>query len=131
MSIYSSENAPDGIYSVVFEDNGKVAYGYLLRDGRIVGDVWLYNRLPAPKERPWSDRSLRPPFLNPEEFVDAEDFTPVSTGDEVTFIWSEAEGSPVVDILIHSAPHARIKLGAKPGWCRLASKDGPLARRMA
>ncbi|MEL6732644.1 MAG: hypothetical protein AAFP83_16055, partial [Bacteroidota bacterium] len=30
-------------YAVVIEDDQKVAYAYLLHQGKIVGDVWLYN----------------------------------------------------------------------------------------
>lgn len=33
-----------GGWTVVVEDDDRVAYAYLLHEGRIVGDVWLYNR---------------------------------------------------------------------------------------
>ena len=34
---------PDGGRSVVLEDDGRVAYAYLLEKDTIVSDVWLYN----------------------------------------------------------------------------------------
>ena len=45
--------SPDPRYSVVIEDDGRVAYAYLLHDDEIVGDVWLYNHGPAPAEPEW------------------------------------------------------------------------------
>ena len=69
-------------YSAVFEDDGKVAYAYLLDDGRIVADVWLYNR---------------------------------------------AAGQITLHVLIRGQLHATLAPGTKPGWCKLAAKDGPLA----
>src|ERR687898_201513 len=62
-------------YSAVFEDDGKVAYAYLLDDGRIVADVWLYNRAAAPEAPEWRDRS-KAPFLNPRGFTSEVPFLP-------------------------------------------------------
>lgn len=42
--IFVSSTSRDPQYSAVFEDDGEVAYGYLLSDGQIISDVWLYNR---------------------------------------------------------------------------------------
>jgi hypothetical protein len=37
-----------GDWEVIVEDDDRVAYAYLVREGRILADVWLYNRMPAP-----------------------------------------------------------------------------------
>src|SRR4030095_4225145 len=60
--------SPCGAYRLTFEDDGKVAYAYLLWKDDIVGDVWLYNRCPTPDIPEWTDRT-RIPFANPREFV--------------------------------------------------------------
>jgi len=51
-------------YSAIFEDDGKVAYAYRLDNGKIVADVWLYNRAVAPEAPEWRDRS-KAPFFEP------------------------------------------------------------------
>ena len=60
--------APSKRYSLVFEDDGKVAYAYLKHAGEIVGDVWLYNRAGTPLVPEWTDIE-RAPFLNPKAYV--------------------------------------------------------------
>ncbi len=53
----------------MIEDDGRVGYAYLLnQEGKVCGDVWLYNRGPAPKEPEWSDRE-KAPYANPESYV--------------------------------------------------------------
>jgi hypothetical protein len=122
-----SEGPPG--YSAVFEDDGKVAHAYLLHERRIVADVWLYNRSAAPEAPNWRDPSSAP-FLNPRAYASSEPFPPVTDESEVDFDWSsDAAGSPILRILIRGEDHARLVPGSKPGWSRLAAKDGPLARR--
>jgi len=60
-------DSPDGRLSVMLEDDGRVAYAYLLQDGKVVGDVWLYNVVETPERVDWKDRSQMP-FLNPKRF---------------------------------------------------------------
>lgn len=59
----------DKRYSVVVEDDGRVCYAYLLLDGEIVADVWLYNSAETPND---IDRQSKGdlPFLNPSTYVD-------------------------------------------------------------
>ena len=48
--------ASDGKCAVVIEDDERVGYAYLIDSrGEICGDVWLYNRCPAPAEPEWND----------------------------------------------------------------------------
>ena len=116
--LIEDDNGPTG-YSGLFEDDGKVAYAYLLDDGRIVADVWLYNRAATPDSPEWRDHS-KAPFLNPRGFTPEVPFVPPADESEVEFTWSsDAQGRTTLHVLI--AP------GSKPGWCKLAAKDGPLA----
>ena len=62
--VFVQARHPEAELAVVFEDDGRTAYGYLLRDSKIVADVWIYNRGPAPEQPEWTDRE-RAPFRNP------------------------------------------------------------------
>lgn len=114
-------------HSAVFEDDGRVAYAYLLDGDEIVADVWLYNNAATPEEPEWRDPSAMP-FLNPRGFASSEQFTPAADESEVEFKWSrDAEGEPVLRVFIRGDYHAMLVPGSKPGWCKLAARDGPLA----
>ncbi len=64
-------------YSIIIEDDGKVAYAYLYdAEKRIVSDVWLYNRGENPATIDWSDRS-KLPFQNPAGYVSEIIFKPL------------------------------------------------------
>ena len=118
-------------YSAVFEDDGKVAYAYLLEDDKIVADVWLYNRIATPDQPEWRDRS-KAPFANPKGFASAEQFAAVCDENEVEFELSRASaGQIAVRVLIRGEYHAALVPGRKPGWCKLALRDGPLASVLA
>ena len=55
-------------YSVIFDDDGRVAYAYLLApDEHIVSDVWLYNRCESPLQPEWPDQE-KIPFANPASY---------------------------------------------------------------
>src|SRR5262245_34643201 len=122
---------PDSAYSVVFEDDGKVAYAYL-RDGtRIVSDVWIYNRGPAPETPEWTlpDARSRLPFTNPVGFVREEPRPSVKNPSDISARWVyDAETLAAAEVLIRGTRFALLKPGSKPGWSRLASRDGPNAK---
>jgi hypothetical protein len=47
---------------------------------------------------------------------------------EITFEWSRgADGQTELRVFIRGEYHAVLVSGSKPGWCKLAVKDGPLA----
>jgi hypothetical protein len=124
--LIARSDGPSG-YSAVFEDDGKVAYAYLLENGRIVADVWLYNRVATPEEPEWRDRS-KAPFLNPRGFSSGEPFRPAASEAEVRFSWSrDAAGQNTLSVFIRGDFHAMLTPGSKPGWSRLARRNGPLA----
>jgi len=114
-------------YSVIVEDDGRVAYAYLLSENSIVGDVWLYNQLPSPNEVNWKDNTGLP-FLNPKEFTDYE-IEPILTVDDIDLEWilSNIKELQEVNICIHQKLLAKLSLGSKPGWSCIVIKSGPLA----
>lgn len=115
---------------LVFDDDDKAAYAYLKFGDKIVGDVWLYNVAPSPRKPEWQapDGGDKMPFANPAGFASEESFRPITDPSEIALDW---EGGPdslnQVSISLRGQKHAVIRPGAKPGWCRLAAKPGPLA----
>jgi len=113
---------------VRIEDDGKVAYAYLLLYGKIVGDIWLYNVGDSPVTPEWTDKE-KIPFSNPKEFVRNEDVLPIQSPSDVTLEWGRApNGDLQAVIYLRDKKHALLCPEAKPGWCRLAAKAGPLAK---
>jgi hypothetical protein len=118
----------DHHYSVIIEDDGRVAYAYLYDGEDIIGDVWLYNQQQAPAISFWREEDM--PFLNPTEYL-AKDaaIKPIQEESEVRCEWTESlnDGLIEVGISIRGKFIASIASGSKPGWSVLVAKDGPLA----
>jgi hypothetical protein len=117
-------------YSVIIEDDGRVAYAYLYLAEEIVGDIWLYNQLETPGRTDWNAKEM--PFLNPAEFiVDDNIINPIKDNSEVDCKWflnSDNEFLQEVDIFLRGNLIAKLKHGSMPGWSTLVKKDGPLAK---
>lgn len=122
-TIFIVRESPDGRYSVVVEDDGRVAYAYLREGKRIVADVWLYNRCETPQTPEWTDKS-KLPFANPAGFARENDCGPITSDDQVRVEWGEESA----DIHLHGRLWATFRSGEKPGCCILATRNGPLAR---
>jgi len=122
---YVSDDHPE--FAVLIEDDDKVCYAYLLNEERIVGDIWLYNSVPTPRESEWHKRENLP-FLNPAEFVkeNLEAFDAISP---VEVTWDLGEET-VANIFLASRLIAKLTVGSFPGWSSLVTKDGPLAQKM-
>jgi hypothetical protein len=114
---------PDGHRSLILEDDGKVAYAYLLENGLVVGDVWLYNVGADPHTTDWSDASAMP-FRNPEKYCTAETLPRLGRDAAITCTWSTRG----VAISVGGSLWARLESGSKPGWSRKARVRGPLAQ---
>ena len=112
---------------LVIEDDDRTCYAYLIVDGEIVSDVWLYNVGAVPDSAEWSEpRSA--PFANPYQMTVGEDFEPLVSSSEVEIVWPDQDfAAAKVEVVLRGQRHALLKPGAKPGWCRLASKPSPLA----
>jgi hypothetical protein len=123
--------AGDGKCAIVVEDDGRVGYAYLLDSrGDICGDVWLYNRCPAPDVPEWHDPNDAP-FANPSDYVrSSSEFRFPNSSADIDIDWSCEDGACLARIFIQKKLVAVMKDGAKPGWALLAKKDGPLARSL-
>ena len=125
-----TDDDPESGCLVDVVDDGRVCYAYFLSpDGKIVGDVWLYNRCEAPADPEWTDRA-RAPYANPRGYAhDPPDFQLPQNGTDVVFRWwRDEQGNRVADILVRDLLIGRLHAGQKPGWARAAMKDGPLAK---
>lgn len=115
--------------TLLIEDDGRVAYAYLLgKEKKIVADIWLYNRCVAPEAPEWSDPGNLP-FANPADYVDAGYELPLpSSGGDFFVEWQDRGAARYARILLGGQLFAELVAGAKPGWSRLAKKNGPLAK---
>ncbi|WP_284196150.1 hypothetical protein [Chitinimonas prasina] len=129
MSFSIKLTSEDGDRSVVVDDDGRVAYAYLLdANGKICGDVWLYNRCAAPVDPEWTSPG-NAPFANPMSYVrDVDGFEFPESGREISAEWMCRSDKYVVKIFLHGKNIAMLEDGAKPGLAYLAKKDGPLAK---
>lgn len=115
-------------YSIIIEDDGKVAYAYLLDGGAIVADVWIYNQAPSPLITKWNRADM--PFLNPRDYVQYE-IEPITKENEVKLKWTiSANSIDSVLIYIRGSIVSKLTIGATPGWSKCVSKDGPLAKML-
>ena len=116
-------------YSVVFDDDGRVAYAYLLNTKEeIIADVWLYNRCETPVEPEWSDPE-KMPFANPVSFAeDYSKFAGVNNASEIDVSWGCDGNAIEARIFYKKELFAILVEKVKPGWCCMAKKDGPLAK---
>ena len=126
--IFVQSDGPEKL-KAIFEDNGRVAYAYLLVNGEIAGDVWLYNHEEAPVQPEWNNPDAAP-FKNPLEFAYSLDNPPSNEAD-VKIKWEEQKDAPAqVQVYIRGQLFGVLKVGMKPGWSKLAKKDGPLAKML-
>lgn len=130
MSILLRFDDDKSAFAVVIDDDDRVAYAYLLANDTIVGDVWLYNKLPAPEHPDFNKRS-NAPFLNSKEYVADNNVLPICNSTLVAVVWLTNGGSSkLAEIYTDGALLAVLAAGARPGWCRNAGKNGPLARTL-
>lgn len=75
------------VYSIIIEDDGKVAYAYLILAKEIIGDLWLYNNATAPEEINWKQQEL--PYLNPLTFLkEGIQIAPIVNRQELLCHWT-------------------------------------------
>lgn len=118
---------------VWYEASAKNAYAYLFNAGEIVSDVWLFNVGQTPQCDEWDDLS-KAPFSNSDEYVTDDTFDPsIDPLSDicVTFIRDSNGSIAGASIFIRTILHAVLKVGLKPGYCRLAKRAGPLAVPLA
>jgi hypothetical protein len=116
-------------FSIIIDDDGRVAYAYLCENEDIIGDVWLYNQSSSPLKNNWKDTEEMP-FLNPEDFI-KENLPPIENDNNVEAIWVPSEDGETVlkvEIFIRGRLIAKMAPKSLPGWSKLVTKDGPLAK---
>jgi len=118
-------------FSVIIEDDGKVAYGYLMDDEDIVGDVWLYNQKPSPQESlNWKSKDDLP-FLHSLEYI-KENILPIKDDEDIRCEWAMAGNRKTlkeVEIFIRDRFIAKLAINAFPGWSTMVIKDSRLAKQ--
>lgn len=119
-----------GPWTVVLEDNGRVGYAYLLKDGQICADVWLYNAMPANANPEWErpDAEELMPFANASEYV--HDGPHPSIGPDLPWSvnWDGLAGTDGVLVTIAGELWAQLVPGEARGRSRLVRSDGPLGK---
>jgi len=116
-------------YSLIIEDDERVAYAYLMKEEDIIGDIWLYNQIPPPIIVDWEDTDDMP-FLNPKEYV-KECIPPIINENAIELKWTLIDNNETVkevDIYINKKLIAKLSPESKPGWSKVVTKDGPLAK---
>jgi hypothetical protein len=122
--------SPYNSFILTFEDDGKVAYAYLKKNGKIVGDVWLYNRCGIPRIPEWTDPN-NIPFANCNGYMSEEGLMnqEVEIG-HVLVDWEQEETGPIAYVYIFENLYGVVGLNDKPGYARFAIKDSPIAKVM-
>lgn len=115
---------------LTFDDDGKVAYAYLKKENRIVGDVWLYNRCETPEVPEWKDRN-KIPFANCKSYMSEEGRIKDPVGpDDVHVEWNCEHKTPVACVYVFKNLLGVVGVDDKPGFARFAIHNGPLAKVM-
>jgi hypothetical protein len=121
--VFLRRNEPNGTRAVVFEDDGRTAYAYLLEDERTVSEVWLYNVGQDPEAVDFGN-STALPFQNPKADCTAEKLPRLIETSRLQCRWLPERVELVVDEVLW----ARLEPGAKPGWSRGSGVANALAR---
>jgi hypothetical protein len=112
-----------GEWGVVIENDGRVAYAYLLRYEEIVSEVWLFNAVIADERPEWDRDGARSllPFLNPPSMGRVIS-SPPAIGDSLNWRvdWDGLSNCGPVRIAIEGELWAELEPGVVPGSSRLA-----------
>jgi len=129
MSFVKQSPHPNGVHSFVVEDDGRVCYLYLLESRRMVGDVWLYNAIPASDEPEWKRPDARAlmPFRNPPQFG-RQDADRLDSSSDLQVNWYDDDAAVGGDLFVDGEHWASLSTGDRPGRSRNALRDGPLAK---
>lgn len=119
---------PISKYTLTIEDNGSVAYAYLLDGDEIVSDVWLYNH-GLPSDRADWNNPKGGPFKNVFPYIAHGIFKPLTDATEMRVEWlHEGDSCIGVKLFVRGELFAFLKPGERPGQSKLIEKDGPLGK---
>ncbi len=122
MPFLAEHRHPETGCALVIDDDGRVAWAYLhAPEGDIIGDVWLYNRLPTPALADWSNPLLAP-FLNAASHARALDQPPPTDATELEVDWTVDGELLLADVHLRGVLLARLSPGCSPG-CRSTTDD--------
>ena len=117
--------------TILCKEKIEAVYVYLLKDKKIISDLWLFNTGDTPKLEPWLS-SNKPPFLNSKKYSYASKLCEKDLNQDnfkFNFFISNKFGL-CVKIYMNSILIGIIPENTKPGWSFFAKKDGPLANRL-
>ena len=117
----------DKRYSMIIDDDDRVAYAYILKYNKIVGDIWLYNVHNTPDKDAWVNKEELP-FLNQSSHTKNLRKLSLSASDDIKISWGDVDGKRSVLLEINDDLKVMLQEGAKPGWSNNVYKDGPLAK---
>lgn len=108
-----------------------MCYAYLRsEEGTTTSDVWLYNRSETPELPDWKQRAAMP-FRNPVAYVAAwSPPTDLSSADARVH-WIDSADGFAAEVWLWGELFALLRPGAKPGWSKLAVREGRLAFPLA
>lgn len=108
-------------YAVVVEDDGRVAYAYLLRDKEFVTHAWLFNSAP---ESQMAERDAFAPPYNPESNIkeDMPGMASIQDSSEVSIQWS-LESPVTASVFIRDIKYAILVEGVKPSYSIFIKED--------
>lgn len=124
-------DAAESNIKLIIEDDGSVAYAYLVDSGKIVADVWLYNRAEAPREAEWK---LGPPknrpFLNAADYIcNPFPFEIPQRAEQFGAEWFMSKEKKIgVRVLSNGYTIGEMLYDETPGRAVAARKSGPLAQ---
>lgn len=120
----------DPEFSLVLEDDGKVAYAYLLKNKKIIADVWLYNQGDPKKEDYSNPQNL--PFLNPSRFINDTPLSSLNNAmeEDINVSWELRKNGLTVKVEIFKTLTIVLKEGVEVGWSNMVNKDGPFAKKL-
>ena len=135
MAYWGAFDDAESSFSVVLEDDDRVAYAYLVdrsvdeADPPIVGDVWLYNVDPTPPdlESAFTDAGRGVPPLNASPHVRDVEVTRLEDAAALAVRWETVDHRRYAEVQVDGALCARLCQGSRPGWSRLAASESPLA----
>ncbi|WGL59040.1 hypothetical protein QEJ31_10970 [Pigmentibacter sp. JX0631] len=106
-------------------------YAYLLKEDKIISDLWLFNITSSPITEPWKEKKI-PPFQNSIIYAIENEFN-YSQIDETNYciIFQQSLKNGIyAKILFSGFLIGIISENFKPGWSIFSKKNGPLAQRM-
>ncbi|HSI83419.1 MAG TPA: hypothetical protein VK970_06520 [Candidatus Methylacidiphilales bacterium] len=124
----------DAIYSCIIEDDGRVAYAYLMEGKEMIGNLWLYNQEATPAVDAWREDRGTLPYLNSARYVDAQlMLKPLETPGEAEVVWEYRPNGRLhmLHLILRGTHYGVLAPHVKPGWTVAASQDGPLAQHLA